>query len=511
MKLNKFLWDNYIQSKQGIELIQFFTDLKKHYDDNSKQLKSFMASWKGNKVLKDDTDVDFRHSVSGVIKAIKDIEDAVNKKYLPRKIKNNKDADIYYYKLSELVTDDDEDVDMFYLEDIPELSVALYCIQPEYFFPYYFYFEFHFLKKIFDEFGIFFPSVPPKRDRTARYSFYNELCRSLCTFWDELGFKKEHIPAFLYGYAPKVIELKRPQLDELPKPHRAWFIGGGINNNGDFHYLDQIDNSATTYWQGNIDTEAGDIIVMYCLTPRSRIHSIWRATQEGSVEPFFSFYSSVHIAFPQVVKGLTLNEIKSDPILSQLGLVRQNMQGINGRNISKEFYDRILFLLKNKGEKISELPQLENIERKNIKIRNEKDVEEKILEPLLQELGFKSEDWERQVILRVGRKERAIPDYLVHTRKTAKPRNVSADWVWEAKFSIKGNDQLQKDFEQVFSYAKIVGAEGVSLISKEGLWIVSKKDGLNLRKAKYFSAVQIQEIGVLNELRALAGKKALTK
>ncbi|MGZ3775304.1 MAG: hypothetical protein ACXVCN_16375 [Bdellovibrio sp.] len=511
MKLNKFLWDTYIQSKSGKDVIRFFSELKSHYMSGSGQLKLFVSKWEENKLLEKIDSYEFERKKYGVTSAIKDIQDAVKKGYLPRKIRNNTEANEFYKELSELKTDDDENEDLFYPYDIPRLSVALFCFHPEFFFPYYFYRDLYALKKIFNEFGIFLPPLPAKSDFLGRYNYYNELCRSLCTYWDGLGFKREHIPVFLYGFAPEVIDLMPPGLDVLPKPRRAWFVGGGIDNNGDFQLLDRVNSSSNPFWQGNRETETGDIVIMYCLSPRSCIHSIWRATQDGTVEPFFNFYSTVRIGYPQIVKRLSFSEIKADPILSKMPLVKANMQGINGRNIPKEFYDRILFLLKAKGEKISKLPKLENIERSDVKIKNEKDVEKKILEPLLLELGFKSDDWERQVTLRVGRKERAIPDYLIHTRKKDKSKNVSADWVWEAKFSIAGNEQLGKDFEQVCSYARLVGANGVSLISKEGLWIASLKSGLNVEMAKYFSAVQIQQLGIMNELRALAGKKALSK
>lgn len=66
----------------------------------------------------------------------------------------------------------------------------------------------------------------------------------------------------------------------MPQPKKAFFVGDGINNNGDFEYLDKANDNTVYNWQGNPDTQPGDIIVMYCLSPRSYIHSIWRAVTE---------------------------------------------------------------------------------------------------------------------------------------------------------------------------------------------------------------------------------------
>jgi hypothetical protein len=187
------------------------------------------------------------------------------------------------------------------------------------------------------------------------------------------------------------------------------------------------------------------------------------------------------------------------------------MQGINGRQISKEFYDRILELLNAKGNNILSLPKLSNTELKGIILDSEKDVETNYLEVLLRALGFTEKDWETQVKVRVGRKERAIPDYLINVSKNSKEKSVSADWVWEAKYSILTNDQLEKDFGQVCSYAKLVNAKGLGLISKEGIWLSTKKDNFSFKKSLHWSAKRSLESDGLSEIKEIAGKNRMGK
>lgn len=130
------------------------------------------------------------------------------------------------------------------------------------------------------------------------------------------------------------------------------------------------------------------------------------------------------------------------------------------------------------------------------------------LEPLLLELGFTETDWERQVKLRIGRSEKVIPDYLLHVCRNPQTKTINASWVWEAKLSISTNEQLGKDFGQVSSYAKLVNAEGIGLISREGVWISFRRDNYSLTKALYWPASQLSERDRLNELRARIGSAA---
>ena len=136
-------------------------------------------------------------------------------------------------------------------------------------------------------------------------------------------------------------------------------------------------------------------------------------------------------------------------------------------------------------------------------------MEQHLLEPLLAELGFHPGDWIRQMKLRVGRSEKVIPDYVVLPADRVGGRSMRGAWVWEAKFSIPSHRQLQKDFEQATSYARLVGAVGVSLISKEGLWLSLRRDEYLLGKARHWSAVQLQSSDHLNEIRDMAGKRRI--
>jgi hypothetical protein len=233
--------------------------------------------------------------------------------------------------------------------------------------------------------------------------------------------------------------------------------------------LDKANDNTVYNWQGNPDTQPGDIIVMYCLSPRSYIHSIWRAVTPGSIDPFFYFYRNVYIGHPIFVEHISLNEIKNDELLSQMPLVKKNMQGINGRIIEKKYYDRLLVILESKGQNIDLLPKLDNIEIPSIEIKNERDVEIYLLDPLLEKLDYNQQDWKHQLKVRMGRREKIIPDYVIFPNE--EKGNESGFWVFEAKHSIESHKQLKIDFEQAKSYALRLQGKGLCLVSISKAWV----------------------------------------
>lgn len=507
MKFNSFIWNNFIESEKGRASVEFFSTLRDRYKKSDAKLIQFLTERASHGTL-DKYYVNAASDIERVLFIIKELEQSAKDKLIPPKIKNRTEVDHYFQMIGELAPDEDDEVLLFGIDNVADLSVALHCLHPEYFFPYYFYPDFDQLKTIFHEFGIFLPPVPPKQDYEKRFLYYLELCKSLYEFWTELKLNPQHLPTFLYNFAPEALTTSGSE-KIVSKANRAWFVGGGINNNGDFTYLDQINSKSQAFWQGNKDTEVGDIIVMYCLSPRSCIHSIWRATRPGGAEPFRGFYGTIWMGNPIRVKPLALAEIKDDDILSQMPLVKGNMQGINGRQISKVYYDRLLELLAEKGSDINVLPKLENKELTLLKIKTERDVELKLLEPILHELNFEMKDWERQVSIRSGRNEKIIPDYLINVSKDRDAKSVKSDFVWEAKYSIETKDQLKKDFGQARSYAMLVDAKGIGLISKEGIWICMKANDFLLKNAIHWPASKIYESDCLAEIRTLAGKQAL--
>ncbi|GHU77812.1 hypothetical protein FACS189462_0690 [Spirochaetia bacterium] len=506
MIFSKFIWNNFKESKYGQGLINYFKNYQRNiFENNIEKYKEII-----NTIRYDDRRLE-NTNLSQYFYDIKNFCSEFPKILLQNKINNNpeniNEAEIIFDLLIGLV-ETEEDLEkecpkyVFDFSDIPFLSEGLYILYPDYFFPWYFIRLYHQVIAIFNEFGIYLPPEPKKNDFGKRFWHYFELCKSLYEFRKSYEIEGYELPAFLYGFATGVIR-KYEITDVLPEPRKAYFVGGGKNNNGDFDYLDKVNEKIITSWNGNRETQPGDIIIMYCLTPRSCIHSIWRAVTPGSFDPFFTYYGTIFIGKPILVKQITLDEIKTDRILSEMPLVKGNMQGINGRLLIKKYYDRILQMLKEKGENISLLPKLNDDTIQDVELQDEKDVEKYLLEPLLSKLGYFEHQWKRQLKLRMGRGDRVFPDYVIFPKEER--NNESGYWIWEAKYSIINSKQLKEDFGQAKSYALRLNCKGLGLISKEGVWL-SVLD-FSFEKIKFWSWKQINEHDYLNEIFDIAGNK----
>ncbi|MDR2924259.1 MAG: hypothetical protein LBU85_13095 [Treponema sp.] len=511
MQFSNFIWNNFKESNKGKKFLNFFSGYQFNIENknNIDFYREILANINYKKVNIDDE----------MIKAYYD--DILNfsiefpKELIDNNIKTNinsfEEFEVIFDFLIHLVPDEKKEKDnpkwIFGVDDIPYLSECLFFLYPEYCFPYYFVRLYHIVISIFNEFGIFIPPPPPKGDRDNRMFHYIDLCKSLYNFRKSFGIDKYELPAFIYGFATEVV--KKYEIDDnLPEPRKAYFIGGGkkdkaVDSSGDFDYLDKADSTTIASWNGNPETQPGDIIVMYCLSPRSYIHSIWRAVAPGSYDPFFYFYKTIYIGRPIFVKPISIDELKKNEILSEMPLVKGNMQGINGRIIEKKYYDKILELLNKKGFDINILPKLHNNTIQDIELLNERDVEKYLLEPLLQKLGYNKNNWKRQLKLRMGRDDRVFPDYVIFPKDER--NNESGYWIWEAKYSISNNKQLKEDFGQAKSYALRLNCKGFGLISKEGIWL--SESNYIFEKLKYWSWKQIQENDYFNEIFDIAGNK----
>lgn len=129
----------------------------------------------------------------------------------------------------------------------------------------------------------------------------------------------------------------------------------------------------------------------------------------------------------------------------------------------------------------------------------ERDVEVNLLEPLLLKLGFNRHDWVRQLPVRVGRGEKTFPDYALKVEGTGD--NVTAQYIWEAKYSISSDSQLLTDFNQARSYALLLQAKALCLVSKEGVWFESRDPKFAFDLLRHFTWAELSEEKNVDELR----------
>ena len=418
-----------------------------------------------------------------------------------QKYENDTWEDFYFKGLEEDISN------TFWFDNFLELSIAFYLVYPNNFFPYLFT-NFIDLLKICKEFNIDIPEFPPKNNKVERLMYYIHLCNSFNDFKYLHNLSNEELCSFLYSFAPNNLN-EFSNNKELPTPKRVWGVTGDHKHNkDDFNSADSAEFNDVRYWTGSDKVRAGDIILMYLGSPRSCFHSIWRAKSDGITEMFWHRGQMVEITNKISIPILTLNEMKTDSILSQSTFVKGNMQGLSNKTIKYSEYEHILELLKNKGMDISILPKIDkNNFFINEEIKNEKDVETYLIEPLLEKLDYEMDDWLRQMPLTMGRGERNYPDYCIGA--IDKKGEEKSKMIIEAKFKINSDKELEKTYFQAKSYALRLQSKKFVLASLEGIWIfeTNTSGDYSLEKNIFFNWNELQEQDKFYNLSKIIGKK----
>ena len=394
------------------------------------------------------------------------------------------------------------------LQSIPNFSVTLFAESQQFAFPYLYPVHFFRVQEICETFGIMLPSLPQKTKYEDKCLYYLKLCKVFHEFRLQHGLSPQEFCVFFYSFAQHFIS--KPLTDEVPRPLKSSLVGG--NAQEDHQYLQTLTPSSLHYWQGNTETKPDDIVLMYELAPYSHISSIWRAVSPGYDDPFRFWPGVVWLGQPVTIPPVSLEELKADPVWSQKGLVKANMQGVSGRGCSREEYAALLNILQQKGFDISRLPALPELAgRPEIPLTCERDVEKYLLEPFLSQLGLTEKDWLRQMPLRMGRGIRYYPDYVIHAE--TERGNERGAFICEAKFRISSEKQRREAFAQAKSYVLRLECRGLLLASCEGIWLSFARDDYAFEKMEFFDwqeltapdmlhAVKVQIEAVLKKKRS---------
>ncbi len=375
----------------------------------------------------------------------------------------------------------------FLYEDIYDfiagLSAGLYDAHPEFFVPYFFAKRFDEFEKICEAFSISIPEIPGKLKKRERALYYLSINRSLYNFRKQHNLSSKELVSFLYDFAPKSIS-SHPKREILPPAARIWFVIGGVGENGDFDYLE-------------------------CASPRSYLHSVWRAVDDGFNDPFFHYYSTIRIGHPIRIPPIPFSEFAQHPLLGQRPAVRGRFQGRSGTAFSIEDYQIILEILQKKGVDLSCLPTPpESDFITDVHLEKERDVEQKLLEPFLHHLGFVDDDWIRQFPLKMGRGIRYYPDYVLGGDPT--PGDESGFAVIECKLCIETKKEMKDAFIQAKSYALRLQTNILMLASNRGLWIFQRrKDGFSEEHFLFRTWKELTHPDVLHQVSLIAGKRKM--
>lgn len=372
---------------------------------------------------------------------------------------------ILYKAIKEEFNLTDKDLFSAFSSNLSYLTTFLFCINPDLFIPYYFICNFNIFEKIATTFDIRIPKLPVKKDYKGRFFYYAQICSALYDFRIENNITAYELCAFLYDFAPKYVDgIDSYIIKELPPAKGTYFIGSNIAD----AFLSEQD--PITPWQCNPETQAGDNIAMYIKSPVSSIVSIWRSVSVGFNDPFFYYYRCAYIARPQEINKITQKQLEADTVFCNLPIVRKNMQGINGVELYPSVYNHLLDISE------SQLPRLEFLANDtDTDIQREKDVENKLIKPFLEKLGYNETDYVQQLYIEIGNRNHAlIPDFVI--LPNISKGHHSAEFLIEAKYSVCSQKDLEEYKKQARSYANQLKVKFSVIASKEGIWISSNTD-----------------------------------
>ena len=129
--------------------------------------------------------------------------------------------------------------------------------------------------------GVDLPPIPRSNNYAEYLMYYYDICVAINQFQVDNGMTDAEVCACLYGCSELFVD-DDEKVSELPRPVNVWFTGASKE---DYIELEKMENSEHI-WACNERTRRGDIVVIYCKSPHSFIHSIWRASSEGIFNPF---------------------------------------------------------------------------------------------------------------------------------------------------------------------------------------------------------------------------------
>lgn len=387
------------------------------------------------------------------------------------------------------------------------LSMALYFWK-SLFVPMLYYGRFDIIQSSCARLGIVLPSLPRTNHYKEYLMYYYDICVAIKAWREEHGLNDAEMCACLYDYAPRFVAATQEKAD-LPKPTNVWFVGA---DKGDFETIDNIDDPTPHIWQCSDRVLRGDIVVVYCRTPRSYIHSIWRANCDGLFNPFDNYTTRTLLVNGIKIPEITHKELREHPYFSNVPIVRKNLQGIGRTELTANDYDELLKWIGEKGGEVESLPKLYDGSRQvRSDIKLEKDVEEKILIPILEDLGYVKGDWVRQLKYKKGRGISEIPDFVLLPE--GEELHVHSPLMIEAKLHMKTSKERAENFSQAYSYARSIFARYLGICDKIRLVLFERNaEGCYDQSRPVFDeqwAVILNDTPTFSRLAKLIGKSVL--
>lgn len=508
MKFNKFVWELYRKSEQGVKNVRRFKRLTHKFiepSNNSFYLyppNDTIAEYPAGEIHIDLCNL-VRHAsaqekISSLDNANNYYHDILIKEGLPIEV-----VDIKGKKEVGYIFGEDESEWCNWVADI---SLGLYLAHPEFFLPYNFQTKFNQLEEIHHEFGIPLPPVPGRGQKEARALYYLAINQA----WQE--FRRDHeltpaeMGAFLYDFAPQFTTAI--DAADLPSPSKVWLVTGTAD---DYDILDKSNDHAMRYWGGDPRIRRGDIVLIYCVAPHKCIDTVWRACSDGFIDPFFYYGGGIWLTRRVKTVPITYAEMQHHPLLGQKPALKASFRGPSGKTpFTVEEYEALLEIMAGKGQDLSPLSRIPRSDYHLPEhLYTERDVEMQLIEPFLQRLGYRDTDWIRQMPVKMGRGQRNYPDYVLGAK--TKPGEESAQMVLEAKYKLSAQREYNEAFIQMKSYALRLQCQVMALAALEGVWAWPADLDADRNAGLHKTWAELAHPDHFHEMLCLIGKDAVLR
>jgi len=272
VKFNRFVWELYKASKQGRAAVKRFLHPSSKLVD--KELR----------------DIEYTVDADGDVSV--DVAKVLRNHASNNRLGNTARANQFFARMvqrggfSFTTPHMGDDVELVFGEDdedwydfVAAVSLGLYMAHPEFFLPYNFRRKFDQLEEIHAEFGIPLPPVPRKADKRGRALYYAAINEAWQEFRALHRMSPAEMCAFLYDFAARSVTPW--DVSDLPLPSKVWLVSGGRVGATDFDFVDGAVEETVSSWAGNPGVRRGDILLMYLVSPRCYIDSIWRSATDA--------------------------------------------------------------------------------------------------------------------------------------------------------------------------------------------------------------------------------------
>ena len=179
--------------------------------------------------------------------------------------------ELLYNEVQDIGKVTDKEIFHVFCDNIVYFSVLDYVQIPD-MIPYFFPRLYNVLESIAETFEMELPNLPSRRAYKDRFLFYYKLAAALMTYREEQEWSSAELCAFLYDFAPKFVGGTNWIWSKLPEPSAAFVIGAPPDAD---EWLSRGCKENSFAWQGNPETQPGDVILLYQWTPTSAFTSIW--------------------------------------------------------------------------------------------------------------------------------------------------------------------------------------------------------------------------------------------